>query len=162
MRAITWFKELGLKRKLALVLAPGVAAIGLDAGIAHFAGRPAHHPAQLAPVLFAPVAVALLGWAGHAALGEVALRRVLRAVGALGIFVGGAGTAFHLLALARLMEAPFRVSDLAAALAVAPPLFAPGAFAGLGALIWVLGNPRLELAIHDAPATLAAPLHPAL
>ena len=115
----TWCRELDLKKKMALVLAPGALALGADAAVAHFAGRPPQHPAQLVPVLFAPLAALLLGWAAQRSRAEATGRRVLRTVGALSLLVGGAGTTFHLRALARLMEAPFSLRDLTAALAVA-------------------------------------------
>ncbi len=149
MGAIKRFRGLELKRKLALVLAPGALVLGADAAVAHFAGRTLIHPAQAIPVAFGPLAALLLGVAATAALGVPALRRLFRTVGALGVAVGLTGTGFHLRALARLLEPPFRLEDLGAALAVAPPLFAPGAFLGIGALLWALGSPRLTLAMRE-------------
>ncbi len=160
MRAMTWFKELSLKRKLALMMAPGALALGTDAAVSHFAGREMAHAGQLVPVFFAPLATALLAWAGHAALTEATLRRVFKAVGLLGLGVGVAGTAFHLRALARLLEGPLRFEDVMASLAVAPPLFAPASFAALGGLLIALGNPRLELNLKERAHRLGA-LRPA-
>ena len=149
--------NLGPKRALALVLGPGAAAIGGDAAIAHFAGREMAHPAQLLPVLVAPLAgLALIALAAPRLPGEW-VRRGTRAVGGLLAALGTVGTLFHGRALARLLEgAPVTWEGLQAALAVAPPLFAPGAFLLLGALIFALGNPRVRIDLQPAaPARLA-------
>jgi hypothetical protein len=45
---------------------------------------------------------------------------------------------------------------IAAALAVAPPIFAPAAFAGLGVVVWLLGSPRLAIRFGGEQATLKA------
>jgi hypothetical protein len=67
------------------------------------------------------------------------------------------GTGFHGRALARLLEGvPLTWENLQAALAAAPPLFAPGAFVMLGALVFVLGNPRVRIDLQPAaPIQLA-------
>jgi hypothetical protein len=152
MRMRTFFANLEPKRALALALGPGAAAIGGDAAIAHFAGRDMAHPAQLLPVIVGPLAcVALLAVAGPR-LPEKWFRRGARAVGALLTALGTVGTSFHARALARLLEGePLTWAGLKTALAVAPPIMAPGAFILLGVLIFALGNERLRIEL--APAT---------
>lgn len=147
-----WMRGLTARRGIALAIGPGLLTVALDAAIAHFADKSMRHPAQLVPVLFGPVAmVALLG----AAIPRVSFRtfrRAVRAVGALGVGVGLTGTGFHLLALWKLLEgAPVTREALLAALAVAPPVFAPGAFAGVGVIVWLLGSPRLTLGFDVTP-----------
>ena len=145
-QAMEWFKNLNAKRGAALVVAPGLLAVGADAAISHFAGKEMHHPAQLVPVVFAPLACAALTAFAAPRLTALRFRRAVRWIGALGGAVGMAGTTFHLLALRKLMEGqPPTLAALTAALAVAPPLFAPGAFAMIGGIVWLLGNPKLEL-----------------
>jgi hypothetical protein len=146
----TWMLQLTTRRAIALAMGPGLLTIALDAAISHFADRPMRNPAQLTPVIFAPVAcVALLAVALPRAPFK-AFRSVVRFVGAAGVLVGLTGCGFHLVALGRLLEGASLTRDaLVAALAVAPPVFAPAAFAGIGALVWVLGSPHLTVA-YDA------------
>jgi hypothetical protein len=157
MRMQSFFAHLDAKRALALVLGPSAAAIGGDAAIAHFAGRDMAHPAQLLPVLVAPLAcLALMAVAAPRLPGQW-FRRGARAVGAVLAALGMVGTGFHGRALARLLEgSPRTWENLKTALAVAPPLFAPGAFIMLGALVFVLGSPRVRIELQPAaPIQLA-------
>lgn len=153
----TWMRNLGAKRILALAIGPGLLAIGLDAAIAHFAGRPMRAAGQLVPVGFAPAACLALVAAAVATLGAEAFRRVLRAVAFVAIVVGLAGTAFHAKALTVLLAGEaLTAANLTAALAVAPPLFAPGSFAGIGVLVWLVASPRLTLRYEVAAAARVA------
>lgn len=149
--------KLNAKRVIALAVAPGVLGLGVDAAIAHFAGRDMANRAQLIPVLFAPVAAAALLLLASPYRTAAVFRRGVRLVGALATAVGLVGTGFHVRALVRLMEGtPLTFAALKAALAVAPPLFAPGGFAGIGMLVWLLGSPRLAIELKlGAPAPLA-------
>ena len=141
-----WMHGLTARRGIALAIGPGLLTVALDAAIAHFAEKTMRSPMQLVPVLFGPAALVVLLGAAVPRLPFIAFRRVVRAVGVAGVLVGLAGTGFHLLALWRLLEgAPITRDALIAALAVAPPVFAPGAFAGIGVIVWLLGSPRLTL-----------------
>jgi len=74
------------------------------------------------------------------------LRTVLRIAGGLSAIVGALGTAFHVSAFMRLLEGQevtWKAIELA--LAVAPPLAAPGAFIAVGGLLMLLASPRVEL-----------------
>jgi hypothetical protein len=144
-----WLTQLTARRGIALAVGPGLLTVALDSAIAHFAERSMRNPAQLAPVLFAPAALVALLAVAVPRIPFRAFRRVVRAVGAIGIAVGLAGTGFHLMALWRLLEgAPITRQALVAALAVAPPVFAPGAFAGIGIIVWLLGSPRLNVSFE--------------
>lgn len=144
-RIAEWFRTLNTKRLVALGIGPGALALGLDAGIAHFAGREMRHPAQLTPVVFGIAACLALGAAAFPRLTAAHFRTLARWVGGAAAVVGLVGTGFHLHALWFILDGDLTMSGLAAALAVAPPLFAPAGFAGIGALVWALGNPKLEI-----------------
>lgn len=151
MTVRTWFEELDAKRTLMLALGPGAAVLGGDAAIAHFAGREMAHPAQLLPVTLGPVACAILLAAAGPRLQETWFRRGVQLAGALLAALGTAGTAFHGRALLRLLEgAPLTWANLTTALACAPPIFAPGAFILLGALVLAAGNPRVHIELQPA------------
>ena len=139
-------KTLNAKRVIALGVAPGVLALGLDAAISHFAGREMANPFQLTPVIFAPLAAMALLLLGAPHRTAATFRKGVRVLGAVGTLVGLAGTGFHVRALLRLLAGDALTFErLTAALAVAPPLFAPGAFAAVGMLVWLLGSPRLAI-----------------
>jgi hypothetical protein len=151
----------GMKRVIALGLAPGILALGLDAAISHFAGREMANPAQLVPVTFAPLATAALLFFAAPRRGAELFRQGLRWVGGAATAVGLLGTGFHVRALLRLLDGdPLNLTALKAALAVAPPLFAPGAFAAVGVMVWMIASPRvaIELTWPRAPRTVAPTL----
>ena len=142
-----WMNGLGVKRTAALVLGPGFLALGFDAAVEHLAGRAdLVIPAQYTPVLFAPLACVTLLVVGGLKLNAKVFRTALRILGGLAIAVGTVGTGFHIRGLMRLLEdAPVTFLNLEHALAVAPPLFAPAAFAGVGAVLLLLGIERFAL-----------------
>ena len=147
-------KKINAKRALALAVAPGVLGLGLDAAISHFAEREMAHPAQLIPVSFAPLATLALLFFAAPHRGAELFRKGMRWVGAAATLVGMVGTGFHVRALVRLLEGgPLSFAGLKAALAVAPPLFAPGGFAAVGLLVWALGSPRLAIELKFPDAT---------
>lgn len=134
-------------RIAALALATGLAVMGLDAAISHFAANPFPQPAQYVPVVYGLAAFVALSAVALSDRAQPYFRTILRWLGGSSMFVGAVGTAFHLRGLGRLLESgASRWADLEAALAVAPPLFAPGAFVALGGLVWLLGNRRFQLA----------------
>jgi hypothetical protein len=149
-------ERLGLERVAVLALAMGLATMAVDAGIAHFAGRGMKHPGQLAPVIFGAAAVPLAMVAIRGS--KEWFRRVVRAVAALGAGVGLVGTAFHAAALMRMVTASgtFDADIVGIALAVAPPLLAPGAFAAIGFALWGLASPRLVMSLRRPEMAAAA------
>jgi hypothetical protein len=129
---------------IALAAAGGLIGLGTDAGVSHFAARSAAHPAQFVPVIVAPLAAALL--VAFVGAEESMFRRAMRAIGGVVALVGAIGTWFHLRSfLMLLLSAPFDWSSVEAALAAAPPLFAPGGFLAIGLVVAVLGSLRIEL-----------------
>jgi hypothetical protein len=155
-------RKLDAKRVIAMGIAPGVLGLGLDAAISHFAGREMAHPAQVIPVAFAPCAAAALLFLAAPHRTAELFRRGIRAVGVLAAMVGALGSGFHARALMRLLDgAPLTFAGLKAALAVAPPLFAPAAFAAVGVMLYLVGNPRLTIAVRgEEPAPGLARLEP--
>jgi hypothetical protein len=146
-------KKLNAKRVIALAIAPGAMGLGLDAAISHFAGRDMANPAQLIPVTFAPLAAMALMFLAAPHRTARVFRLGVRWVGAVGIAVGLVGTGFHVRALLRLLAGtPLTFANVGAALAVAPPLFAPGAFAAIGVLVWLLGSPRVAIELKFGTA----------
>ena len=156
-RILMTLKAMDPKTLALLALGPAVITIAGDAALAHFAGREMHNPAQLLPVIVGPIAgaVVLLGVGAKA---KRTASRLVRGAGAALVVLGTIGTGFHARALLRLLTGQRLAWDvLANALAAAPPLFAPGAFLGLGALLWVLGNPAVVIRL-ERPAVAAARL----
>jgi hypothetical protein len=135
------------KKLLTLGLAPAFFMLALDAAIAHFAGKDVSHQAQWIPVGFGiagGVGLGLVGLLRSSQRGFQIQRMVWRGIGGLSMAVGGAGMTFHLIPLAKdLADEPFSLAALEGALSVAPPLFAPGAFVALGALLIGLASSRL-------------------
>lgn len=158
MRMRNFFETLTPKRALALALGPGALALGGDAAIAHFAGREMAHPAQLLPVIVGPLAAVALTTVAAMRLPERKFRLGAKIVGGVLTLLGATGTTFHARALLRLLEGDALTwTNLKTALAVAPPILAPGAFILLGALIFGLGAERLRIELAPAvrPVRLA-------
>lgn len=150
--ALKWMKAVAPKRALALALGPGFLVLGADAAVDHLAGRAGMVvPAQYVPLLFAPAAAVAVMAVALPRVKAAIFARVLRGVGVAGMAVGAAGTFFHVRALGRLLEGgPLTVANLEAALAVAPPLFAPGAFLGVGAVLLALASRRVVVELQGA------------
>jgi hypothetical protein len=147
MRLLERIRNFGIKRAAMAGLAFGLVTMAFDAGIAHFAGRPLKHPGQLVPVVFGAVLVGLIG-----ALSKVNVERlskIARAVALASIAVGVLGSAYHALAVLRMVTTTGGVDldMVAVAISIGPPLLAPGAFAGLGAALWALASPRVGITI---------------
>lgn len=147
-RLLSWCRK-EAKRVVAIALALSLPALALDAAIGHFAGKSNDHWGQWVPIWFAPPATLLLL---IFCLPPVALPKFRVAMvvgGVLSAVVGIAGTTFHLIATLReLGQDAWTLPTLEGALSVAPPLLAPGAFIGIGAILVALGNPRLVLLIR--------------
>ncbi len=150
-----WFAALDAKRVATLLLGPGFLMLGADAWIGHLAGKDeVESPLQWVPVFFAPAAAVLLvAWA-LPALNSGLFRGGLFVVGLLGVLTGAAGTFFHAGKLREdLADETLTWPAVQGALALAPPLFAPLAFLGVGALLCLLSHPRVLVGLAPkAPA----------
>jgi hypothetical protein len=145
-------KKIDARRAGAIALSLGLAGIGLDAAVAHFAGREMKSPAQLVPVIAAALMLVIVPFAWKATR-TTTLSIMLRIAGVLSAIVGVLGTAFHARVFMQLLEdQPLTWEVVEAALYVAPPLAAPGAFIAAGGLLLLLASPRLELAIKPRVA----------
>jgi hypothetical protein len=144
--------EIDARRIGAMAVALGAATMGLDAAIAHFAGREMKNPGQLIPVLAGALLLGVVPLALPRIRGEV-FRVTLRIAAALAAVVGALGTAFHVRAFLRLLEGEaWTFTAIENALAVAPPLAAPGAFIAIGGVFALLASPRLRLELAARPA----------
>lgn len=158
--------RLGEKRIVVLALAGGVLALGLDSLISHFANTEDHSTPQWIPVILSPATALLLLVAAFSDPTRGLFRGLLRASGWVNVLVGLAGTYFHLKETLRHFEGEeFGWEKLRDVLAVAPPGFAPGGFAGIGLMLVLVASPRLTLAwgkpapqpLSVAPSTPAEP-----
>ncbi|MEQ9501440.1 MAG: hypothetical protein RIT81_31510 [Deltaproteobacteria bacterium] len=147
-------EAVGLRRWLAVGLGVGVLVMGIDAGIAHFAGRGMKHLGQLVPVVFGPLAFFAMLFALKTRAHRERFDTLARVVGALTAGVGLLGTAYHGIAFARYFaEGPVTNDLVQMALMLAPPLFAPGAFIGLGAVLFGLASHKVTVTMR--PVLLA-------
>jgi len=154
----TWLSTLDTKRALSLMVGPGALALGVDAAISHFAGREMRHPAQLIPLTYGVLAFVGLAAAAVPKLTAEHFRRALRWVGGAGLLVGLVGTGFHAHALWVILDGQVvSLQNLWISMAVAPPIFAPAGFAGIGALVWALGNPRVSISVQRRPVLVTVP-----
>lgn len=145
MKTLVKLPKIDARRAGAIALAFGLLGLGLDAAIAHFAGREMKNPAQLIPLAAAVLMIAVVpfAWSGVA---DKTLRIVLKVAGWIAVAVGVLGSAFHGRVFMMLMEGvEVSFENIEVALRIAPPLAAPGAFIGFGALLLLLANPRFEL-----------------
>jgi hypothetical protein len=150
-------RALTLKQALAAMMGPGLLVLAIDSAIGHFAGKGLSHLGQLIPIAFGVLGGVALSFLGLQPFRLRAVRLCARIVGAIGVAVGLLGTLFHFIPLIKdLMDEPLSLSAIQGALSVAPPVFAPMAFAGVGALLWFLGSPRLYLGLRDAETVASA------
>ena len=159
-----WWTELDLKRLAVLVVGPGLLALGVDAWISHFAGKDeGSAPAQWIPVYYAPVATLLAVAVAFPKINPKAFRVTMVLIGVLAIAVGVLGTWFHFVPLWKdLSDEQMSWEAIQGALSLAPPVFAPLGFSGVGGLLLVLAHPRLSLSMlpsAQAAATNVSP-HP--
>jgi hypothetical protein len=147
-RVMRMIRSLSATRLATLALGAGLVGMGLDAGVAHFAGREMKNALQLVPVIAAPIGFIALAVFAVKRWPEKTLRTALRIAGALIALVGVIGTAMHGRTFMMLMEGTaWTFADIEVALRVAPPLAAPGAFIAIGGLLALLASPRISLRI---------------
>lgn len=147
MNPLLTIDRLGVRKVAVVLLGVGLGTMGLDAGIEHFAGREEiKHLAQLIPVVFGGLSMFALTSLAFAKVTKETLRKIARTVGALAMAVGATGVAFHARPLIMMVSAD--PSTLGVAMLIAPPIFAPGAFVLLGALLWVVTSEKLVIRIR--------------
>lgn len=136
------------KRLVALAMGPALYTLGLDTWLSHFAGRAPTHWSQGIPVYYGAIGGTLLVLAGLLSSRKF-LTFSLNLNGAVGAYVGLAGTYYHMKSLIEnLGDNPVTMSTLLDSISVAPPTFAPGAFAGLGGAFLLMGLDIIKLAIR--------------
>jgi hypothetical protein len=121
--------------------------LAVDAAIGHFAGKDFDNPLQFIPVVYgviAFIALAIVVW--PRTRGPFAW--TARIFGASGVLVGLTGTVLHLRALISELKGDYTWPSLEGGLSVAPPVFAPLAFAGVGALLFFLPSARVLIRIR--------------
>jgi hypothetical protein len=144
-----WVERRGVKPVLALVMAPGVIALGVDSAISHFAGKESDHLGQWIPIVFSAAGGVLLGLVGLVRFSPNLVRVLLRVVGGSSALVGLAGVVFHLIPMVKdLQDESLTFGALMGALSVAPPVFAPAAFTALGGLLFALASPAVVILLR--------------
>jgi hypothetical protein len=145
-RLVTWARRHS-RRAVALAVAPGLVMLAVDAAIGHFAGKDFENALQFVPVIYGLVAfvvLAIVVWPKTRGPFEWGAR----ILGAMGVVVGLTGTVLHLSALVEELKGEYSWSSIEGGLSVAPPVFAPLAFAGIGALLFFLPSTRLLIRIR--------------
>ena len=155
-------QRFGVKRFVALVLAPGFVARAVAVAADHLADRTVEHPAQISGVVAPMLCALLLVAIALPRLGPVWFRRLSWTTAVLSILTGVVGTWFHLVSLVDVLGDDRTWDGLLETLTVTPPVFAPFAFVGLGVLLVALGSERLAISVEarapaQAPEPAAAP-----
>ncbi|MGA9521031.1 MAG: hypothetical protein WBV82_06180 [Myxococcaceae bacterium] len=143
---------------IALLIGPGLLMLGLDSWISHFAGKEPSHLAQWVPVVFGPIGAVVLIAIGARRLSRRTLGIGLFAVGLLAVVVGLAGAGYHLIPFFDdLQDERLTFGTITGALSIAPPVFAPLAFAGMGALLCAVASPRVVVRVDLGKAPGSTP-----
>jgi hypothetical protein len=157
-KVLTWARQ-NSRRAVALAVAPGLLMLGVDAAISHFAGKDFDNPVQFVPVVYgvvAFVALAIVVW--PKTRGPFAWTARILGVG--GVLVGLTGTVLHLSALFEELKGEYTWPSLEGGLSVAPPMFAPLGFAGIGALLFFLPSARLLIRVRIGKPRPSRPREP--
>lgn len=135
-----WFMSLSVRRKILLFLAPGMLTLVWDAFVAHWSWNNSTMKwNQYPPVIYGALAFVALMVAALGPLSTTARDRLTQVTGAVGMLVGGAGIYFHGIDLLESLEGEeMTFTAIGKTVALAPPLFAPAAFAGVGLLLLLL------------------------
>jgi hypothetical protein len=148
-------RRLGLKRLALLLIAPGFIALVFDVMVGHFMGKDAEHFAQGMPIGMG-ISCCVLTLAAALLKSDRVRLWLTRAVGVMGLFLGIAGTYFHVHAIQEDLADEETISRgiIEGALGAGPPALAPLAFVGVGLLVMALGSRKLrvELVESDGPA----------
>lgn len=137
---VRWFRGLPLRRKFLLFLAGGMVSLVFDAFVAHFSWNARSMKwTQAVPIIYGLFASVALTAGAFLPSATASGARMLRLVGGLGLLIGGTGVILHGIVLVESLEGePLGVITIGKALSLAPPLFAPAAFAGVGLLLVAL------------------------
>ena len=135
-----WFQNLSATRKVLLFLAPGMLTLAVDAFIPHWSwNNMTMKWNQYPPVIYGVLATVFLMASALLPMPSSTRVRINQVFGVLGLVVGLAGIYFHgRAALEGLEGEEMALSVVGKALKLAPPLFAPAAFAGIGLLLLAL------------------------
>lgn len=146
------------RRFIALLFAAGFFMLAFDVAVGHFADQTVEHKAQL-PGTIAPLLCALLLIAA-AFLNENQpwFRRLTRVSGGMSILAGAVGTSLHTARFVSELAGESTWEAILETLTVTPPLLAPLAFVGLGAVLVVFASGRWKLinATQEAQQTTSA------
>jgi hypothetical protein len=137
---LRWFQSLSATRKVALILAPGLLTLAIDAFIPHWSwNNNTMKWNQYPPVIYGVLGfVALMAGALLSVPSQTRIK-INQVVGVGGLIVGLAGIYFHMVAILESLEGEeLAVKLVGITLKDAPPLFAPAAFAGVGLLLLTL------------------------
>jgi hypothetical protein len=145
-RILDWTRR-NTRRAAALAIAPGLLFLATDAWMEHFLENDGDKPLQWAPILFGIAAAVLLSIVALVR-SRAAFAWIARIVGGLGVVVGLVGTAVHLIPLFEDMDGTYDFATFQGSLSMAPPLFAPLAFAGIGSLVFLLASPKLLIRLN--------------
>ena len=150
---LRWFLALPVRRKILLFLAGGMLTLVFDAFVAHFSWKAFTMKwTQALPVFYGLLAFVVLGVAAVLPISEKLADRLVKAVGAIGMGIGLTGMVLHFLSLKESLEGEtLSIVVIGKALKLAPPIFAPAAFAGVGLLLLTLSR-----ITHGAERAIAA------
>ena len=157
---IRWFKDLPARKKVLLFLFPGMLTLVWDAFFAHwsFAKSAMPHWTQYIPVIYGVIAFVALAAATLLPMSNTASVRICQITGVFGLLVGAGGIYFHGVNLLESLEGEaMTFATIGKAVKLAPPIFAPAAFAGIGLLIICLD--RIAKTSHQTHHAHHAP-HP--
>ncbi len=148
---IRWFAALPAHRKVLLFLSGGMLTLVFDAFIAHFSwNRGTMTWNQWIPVIYGMVAFVHLGALALKQFSPGSENAGLLANGIIGLIVGGVGVVLHGVEFWDTLDMEaLTFTEIGKTLAIAPPIFAPAAYAGVGLLLMVIkrltGARRAEL-----------------
>lgn len=152
------FRHLNGPAGVGLLLGPGLLGLGVDSWISHFAGKEESHIMQWVPVYFAPIGALIVLAVVLPRLSATTVRLGLRVTGLLSFVVGMAGTLYHLIPFWNdMQDEAWSFAGITGALSIAPPVFAPAAFAAVGGILWLIASPNLVLHLRARPRPQTQP-----
>ena len=155
-----WIRR-NTRKAIALAIAPGMFVLAFDAAVGHMGGEwtfSFEGPLQYTPIVYSGFAFLVLV-AIVFPRSRTVFRLGARAVAVLGILTGLLGAYLHVDALWEKLaevEGGWKLIDLQSELMSAPPLFAPLAFAGVGALVWLIAEPKFLVRLRVGRVEKAA------
>lgn len=146
---LLWIRR-NTRKAVAVAIAPGLVVLAIDANIAHFMGGRGSEDAllnnaQWVPIVYSLVAAVLMTIPVLPQVTRRAFAWLMRILGVAGVAVGLAGTGFHIYNAITLLDGDYSWANMQGTLPDAAPPFAPLAFAGIGALLFMLPSGILAL-----------------